>query len=245
MISVLLYALISIFIISLLSFIGLISFGFKPEKLKSFLIYVISFSAGALLGDAFIHLLPELSFTLDTSLYILLGILIFFILEKVVQWRHCHMPITKQHIHPFAYMNLVGDALHNFIDGIIITTSYLISIPAGFATTLAVVFHEIPQKIGDIGILLHGGFSRKKALWINFAISLTAFIGAILTFWLSGILQHVETFLIPITIGGFIYIAGSDLIPEMHKEKGLKQAFFQTIAFILGILVMLILMFFG
>lgn len=240
--SILIYSLVSILIISFISFIGLIGFGLKEEKLKTVLIYVISFSAGALLGDAFIHLLPEIeTFTLTASFYVLAGILVFFILEKILHWQHCHMPITKQHIHPFAYMNLVGDSMHNFIDGVIITTSYLVSVPAGIATTMAVAFHEIPQKIGDFGILVHGGFSKKKAILINFIVSLTALIGMILAFWLSGIMNHVESIFIPLTIGGFIYIAGSDLIPEMHKETNLKKSIIQTICFILGILIMLAL----
>ena len=246
--SILSYTIFSVFIVSLISLIGVFTLGLKVENLKKILIYLISFSAGALLGDVFIHLIPETvksGFTLLTSLYILFGIILFFALEKIVRWRHCHMPITKQHVHPFAYMSLFGDALHNSIDGMAIAASYIISIPVGIATTLAVIFHEIPQEIGNFGILVHGGFSKQKALFINFLTALTAFLGAFVAFWLSSLVNNVELFFIPLTIGGFIYVAGSDLIPELHKENEIKQAFFQLVAFLAGILIMLALILLG
>lgn len=173
---------------------------------------------------------------------ILTGILIFFILEKIVHWRHCHLPITKKHVHRFAYMNLIGDGLHNFIDGIIIASSYILSIPAGIATTFAVFLHEIPQELGDFGVLIHGGFSRKKALLVNFITALTAVIGAIFALLISSIV-NLEAVFISIAIGGFIYIAGSDLIPELHKEAGTRKSIIQLISFILGILIMFLLLF--
>lgn len=239
--------MLSILIVSLISLIGIFTLGIKTEKLKKIIIYFVSFSAGALLGDAFIHLLPETiktGFTLTVSLSLLSGILIFFILEKIIHWQHCHIPISKEHIHTFAYMNIVGDALHNFLDGIIIAISYLISIPAGIATTTAVIFHEIPQEIGEFGLLIYGGFSKKNALLVNFLSSLTAFFGAILTLWLSS-LSNLKSVLVPVAIGGFIYIAGSDLIPEMHKETKISKSIIQILAFLLGITIMLLLLVLG
>ncbi len=153
------------------------------------------------------------------------------------------MPIKKTHVHSFAIMNLVGDTFHNFLDGLVIAASYLVSIPLGVTTTLAVVIHEIPQEISDFGILLHGGFSRKKALLINFATALTAVLGAVIGLLLAGFISGIEFILVPIAAGGFIYIAGSDLIPELHKEFQLKKSIWQLIAFILGILVMVALLF--
>ncbi|MDP3881934.1 MAG: ZIP family metal transporter [Nanoarchaeota archaeon] len=243
----LLYSLISVGAVSIISLIGILTLSIKAERLKTVLIYLISFSAGSLFGDAFIHLLPELveetgGLGLDISLYILCGILIFFILEKVIHWQHCHMPITKTHIHPFAYTNLVGDGLHNFIDGMIIAGSYLVSIPAGIATTIAVALHEIPQEIGDFGVLLHGGFSRGQALLVNFASALTALVGVTLVFLLSGTFDNLISIIVPIAIGGFLYIAGSDLIPELHKESVLRKSIMQIIMFVLGILVMVALL---
>src|SRR3989338_4760064 len=163
---IVLYTIVSVIVISLLAFIGIVSLAVSAKRLKTVLVYLISFSAGALFGDAFIHLLPEVveshGFSLIISLSILTGIVLFFILEKIIHWQHCHLPITEEHVHPFAYMNLIGDALHNFIDGVIIAASYVVSIPAGLATTLAVALHEIPQEIGDFGVLIYGGFSRSK-----------------------------------------------------------------------------------
>ena len=245
--SVVLYTLVSVIVISLLAFIGIVSLAVSAKRSKTVLVYLISFSAGALFGDAFIHLLPEVveshGFSLIISLSILTGIVLFFILEKIIHWQHCHLPITEEHVHPFAYMNLIGDALHNFIDGVIIAASYVVSIPAGIATTLAVALHEIPQEIGDFGVLIHGGFSRSKALVLNFISALAAVLGAVLALWAAAFVERIELFLVPIAVGGFIYIAGSDLIPELHKETILRRSILQVLAFLLGIGVMTALLF--
>lgn len=236
------YTLISVLIVSAISLIGIITISIKASKLKTFLIYFIAFSAGALFADAFFHLLPELveenGFTITISSFILIGIALFFIIEKIIHWQHCHMPITEDHVHPFAIMNLIGDAVHNFLDGLIIGVSYLVSIPAGIATTIAVALHEIPQEIGDFGVLLHGGFTKAKALGINFLTALGAVVGAVIALLASAYFENIELFLVPIAIGGFIYIAGSDLIPELHKEFTVRKAILQLIAFALGVLVM-------
>ena len=152
------------------------------------------------------------------------------------------MPVCKEHIHSFAYMNLVGDSLHNFIDGLIIAASYIVSVPVGLATTLAVLLHEIPQEIGDFGVMIHGGFSRTKALSLNFITALTAVLGVIIGLLLNNYSENIKYFIIPIAIGGFIYIAGSDLIPELHKETNIKRSIIQIITFILGVLIMLSLL---
>lgn len=238
------YILLSVLLVSIISFIGVLTLSINHKKLKKFLLYLISFSAGALLGDVFLHLLPEIIeknlFTLITSLSILGGIVIFFGLEKIIHWQHCHRSMLEEHhIHAFAYTNLIGDALHNFLDGIIIAVSFLASIPIGIATTIAVILHEIPQEIGDFGVLLHAGFTKTKALLLNFASAILAILGAIITLLLTNKITSLQKFLIPITIGGFIYIAGSDLIPELHKESDkISKSILQLIAFILGILVM-------
>ena len=241
-----LYSLVSVLVVSLISLIGVFTLGLAVDRLKKFLIYMVSFSTGALLGDSFIHLLPHLveenGFGLFSGISILFGILIFFILEKFICWKHCHMPITKTHVHPFAYMNLIGDSLHNFIDGLIIAGSYIISIPVGIATTLAVIFHEIPQEIGDFGILIHGGFKKVKAITLNFLTALVAVLGTLTGLILNKYIENIHLFLVPLTIGGFIYIAGSDLIPELHKETEVKKSFIQILFFIIGILVMLALL---
>lgn len=239
-----LYSVLSVAIVSLVSLIGLFVLSIKSEKLKKFLTIMLAFSAGALFGDAFIHIIPEISengLSFTSALSVLLGIVLFFAIEKFIYWQHCHMPIGKGHVHSFAYMNLVGDGVHNFIDGLIIAGSYLVNIPLGIATTLAVFFHEIPQEIGDFGVLLHGGFTKGKALLLNFMTALTSIIGAVVALLIESN-TNISSFLLPLAAGGFIYIAGADLIPELHKETSVKKSLLQLIAFLLGIAVMALLL---
>ncbi len=242
MLDVWVYTLVSVLIVSLISFVGVLTLSIKADKLKKILLYMVSFSTGALFGDAFIHLLPEVveetGFGLNISFYLMFGIGFSFIVEKFIHWRHCHIPTSKEHIHPFAMMNLFGDAVHNFIDGLIIGASYLVNVPVGIATTLAVILHEIPQEIGDFGVLLHGGFSKLKALFFNFITALAAVIGAIVALVMSSYVENITIFLIPFAAGNFIYIAGSDLIPELHKEVKVKKSLLQFIAIVLGVLIM-------
>ena len=237
------YTILSVFIVSIISFVGVLTLSIKTEKLKKFLIFLVSFSAGALLGDAFIHLLPEVieesGFTLLVSGFVLSGIFFSFFVEKIIHWNHCHMPITKGHVHTFSIMNLVGDGVHNFIDGLIIGASYLVSIPVGIATTIAVVLHEIPQEIGDFGVLLHGGFTKKKALFSNCLTAITALIGALVALLLSSSVENLVLFLVPFAAGNFIYIACTDLIPELHKDSvKISYSLLQVVFFLLGIAVM-------
>jgi zinc and cadmium transporter len=238
--------LISVIFVSLLSFVGVFFLAFKKEKLQKILLFLVSFAAGGLLGDAFLHLLPEAAeetgLTIEVSLAVLVGLLTFFILEKFIAWRHCHIPTSKEHPHPVALMNLIGDGLHNFTDGLVIGASFMISFPLGIATSLAVIFHEIPQEIGDFGVLIHGGFSREKALIFNFLSALTAVAGVIFILLIGPKFMDLVSLLVPFTAGGFIYIAGSDLIPELHKETDLKKSAFQLLGLLLGIGVMLLLL---
>ncbi|MBI5066360.1 ZIP family metal transporter [Candidatus Woesearchaeota archaeon] len=240
------YSLVSVGIVSLVSLIGILFLSLNVKKLNSIVLFLVSFSAGALFADAFIHLLPEAvreyGFGVELSLYVLSGIMFFFVVEKFIHWHHCHLEPNKHHPHPFAYMNLLGDAVHNFIDGLIIGASYLVNTPTGIATTLAVVLHEVPQEIGDFGVLLHGGFSKSKALLMNFLTSLTAVLGTVLALFLNNHISNLSAFLVPFAAGGFIYIAGSDLIPELHKEEDMGKSFIQLITFLLGIAVMLVLL---
>jgi zinc and cadmium transporter len=249
------YSIISVLIISLISLVGIFTLSINEKKIQKVLIFLVSFSVGALLGDTFIHLLPEafeqFGFSLTVSLSILGGIIFFFILEKFIHWRHCHVYGTCKthdgHKHPesVAWMNLVGDAFHNLIDGMLIAGSYMVSIPLGFATTIAVAFHELPQEIGDFGVLLHGGFSRKKALFFNFLTALTALVGVAISLIIGSSFENYLEIIIPFTAGGFIYIAGSDLIPELHKEIKIKNSLGQLFAMILGIIVMVSLLMIG
>jgi len=237
------YALASVIIVSLISMIGISALSIKIDSLRKILIYLISFSAGAMIGDAFIHLLPESveesgGFGLEISFYVISGIVVSFVIEKFIHWRHCHLPITSEHKHPFAWMNLFGDAVHNFIDGLIIGASYLVSIPVGIATTIAVILHEVPQEIGDFGVLVHGGFSIKKAIFLNFITALTAVAGAVVVLIFGKLAEGSTLFLVPFAAGNFIYIASTDLIPELHKETTISKSIMQLGFFIMGISIM-------
>jgi zinc and cadmium transporter len=200
-----------------------------------------------MLGDVFLHIFPYISqehgFTTRIGLYVLLGVMIFFVIEKFIHWHHCHRVDHTHAIKPFAYTNLIGDGVHNFLDGVIIAASFMVSVPVGLATTLAVLFHEIPQEVGDFGVLLYAGFKRKAALLWNFASALMGVLGAVVALLLIDRIQGLELVLMSIAAGGFIYIAGSDLIPELHKNCHWCKSLYQFLFVILGIVVMGLLFF--
>ncbi len=241
-----LYTLVSVTVVSLVSLVGLLIVFLKEEDLRRTLSALVSFSVGGLLGDTFVHLIPEAAegggLGIDVSLWILVGIMVSFVAERFLQWRHCHIPTSEEHPHSFAYMNLFGDGVHNFIDGLIIAGSYLANTQLGIATTLAVIFHEIPQEIGDLAVLIYGGFDRSRAVFLNFSTALAAVLGAVVALGLSSLLEGLVPFLIPFAAGSFIYIAGSDLIPELRKEEpGLLKSSLQLAAIVLGVLVLFLL----
>ncbi|MFA6047845.1 MAG: ZIP family metal transporter [Parcubacteria group bacterium] len=242
MLNVWLYTIISVFVVSLISLIGVFTLSIDQKKLYKYLIYFVSLSAGTLMGDAFIHLIPEAyksENSASVSIYILSGILMFFILEKILHWRHCHEEPCEDHPHPFSYVILVGDAVHNSIDGMVIAASFLVSIPIGIATAIAVIFHEIPHEIGNFGSLVYGGFTRSKALMYNFLSAIFAILGAVLVLVINITDGSLTRFLIPFAAGGFVYIAGTDLIPELHKHTEIRKGIAQLLAFVLGIGLML------
>jgi len=224
-------------VVSLISLIGIVTLLFKEKRLNEILIPLIGFSAGGLIGGAFLHLLPEALEQTESHAvfsYLILGFISFFILEKYLHWRHCHNGICA--IHTFTYLNLIGDAVHNFTDGLVIGASFLVSINFGLITTLIIIIHEIPQEIGDFGVLVYGGFSRLKALYYNFIIALTCIIGTIAGYFISVSVQDFSLFLLPFTAGGFIYIGACDLVPELHKQQDLKKSVSSLLAFLYGIL---------
>jgi len=233
---ILLWIIGATFVVSLLSFAGILTFVIKGKLFDRILFLLIGFSAGALIGSGFLHLLPEALEGLDaekTFLYFILGLVIFFILERFLHWRHCHD--GKCDIHVFTYLNLIGDGIHNFLDGVVIAISFLVSIHLGIVTTLAVIFHEIPQELGDFGVLVYGGFSKTKALFYNFLSAMLAIAGALVTYLLAGRIESFPFGLLALTAGGFSYIASSDLIPEIHKQKDAKKANFAFLSFIVGL----------
>jgi len=224
----------SVVAVSLIAFVGIVFVGFNEEFLRRILVALVGFASGSLLGGAFLHLFPE---SLEESgnvalYYALFGIVAFFFMEKFLYWRHCHEENCP--IHMFVYLNLIGDGLHNLIDGAIIAATFLISYELGIATTLAVVFHEIPQEIGDFGILVYGGLGKRRALIYNFLSAVMAIVGALITYSM-GIIRNVEQVLVPFAAGGFIYIAATDLMPELHKQHRLNESLIQSLVIVLGI----------
>ena len=238
-------ALASVMVVSLVSLIGVVAVSSNHLRVQHTIFVMVSLAVGAMFGDAFIHLLPHCFRSTDTPLFVsmdvLAGILLFFVLEKCLLWRHEHVPHYGDCIHPIGYVSLVADGLHNFIDGLLIGSSYLVSLPVGLATTLAVILHEIPQEIGDFGVLLHAGFRPAQAIWLNFLSASVAIVGTITALIAGEFLKGLPTLVLPLTAGGFIYLAGSDLVPELHKEREPVKSLIQFVAIGVGVGLMLLL----
>ncbi|MFH1233487.1 MAG: ZIP family metal transporter [Patescibacteria group bacterium] len=245
MVQIYFYTIISVVIVSLISFVGVFTLAISEKKLHSLIMLLVSLSAGTLLGDSFLHLIPEATENnkdgMAVWLWLLTGIMSFFILEKFIHWRHCHMATTQDHPHPVGLMNLVGGGLHNFTDGMIIAGSFLIDFKLGLATTIAVVSHEIPRELGDFAILIYAGYTKFKALLYNFISAIFSIIGALFVLFISGPMENFTTFIIPFTAGGFIYIATSDLFPELRKDTSLVKSLLQFLMIALGIVIMIAL----
>jgi zinc and cadmium transporter len=252
------YTFTSIFLVSFVSLVGVFFLSLKEMRLQTIMHLLVGLAAGALLGDAFIHLIPEvfeegLSGVIF-SVAILAGILVFFMLEKYLHWQHhehnaehTHLPAhsgceVKKQINPLGTLVLFGDGLHNFVDGAIIAASFMVSPALGITTTIAVFLHEIPQEIADFALLLHAGFSRAKALLWNFVSALTALLGAGAFFIIGGTFSGIEPVAAAFTAGGFIYIAAADLIPELHETKHPGRSALQLLAMLVGIGLMFLLL---
>jgi len=229
---------------SLVALVGIFSLWLKKKILNKLLISLVALSAGALLSGAFFHLIPEsLEHLTPMAVFtgVLIGFIIFFLMEKFLYWHHCHE--GKCDIHPVSYLILFGDGIHNFIDGIIIAISFIVSIPFGIVTTLMIIAHEVPQELGDFGVLVHGGFSKAKALICNLISQLACVLGGLVGYFLSSSIEGIIPFILPFAAGGFIYISASDLVPELHKQSDIKKSLSSFAFFILGILIMLAIKF--
>ncbi len=243
MITIYIYTFVSVAMVSLISLAGVFILSLKEDIMRKYIFIFISIAVGALLGDAFIHLIPEAleesTNTTLTSILIIAGIVFFFVLEKFLHWHHHGEDKDEVGVHPVGKLVILSDGVHNFLDGIIIAASFMISLPVGIATTLAVMLHEIPQEIGDFAVLIHSGYTRKRALWLNFLSALTAIFGAIAFFVLGEVVEASSIYFVPIAAGGFIYIAVADLIPELHKTKEINHSIIQMVAVTVGVLVMI------
>lgn len=241
------YALGAVGIVSVVSFAGVFAVALREAALKRVIFVLVALATGTLFGDALLHLIPD---ALQSGIgvpavgiAVITGILLFFALEKFLYWHHCHGEHEESgdtlaaHDHrpkPIGALVLSADFIHNAVDGIIIGASFLISTEVGIATTVAIVLHEIPQEIADFGLLIHAGWSRGKALLWNFFSALSAFLGVVVVLILGERVEGLVPLAAAFTAGAFIYIAGSDLVPEMHKTTGLGRTVAQIVAVALG-----------
>jgi len=239
--SVLLTSLIFALLISFLSIIGIVFVFFKSKTLKKLLFFIISFSAGTLLGGAFFHLLPEAleeQRSLDAIfVFTIIGFVIFFALEKILRWHHCHNQECQDHKH-IGKLSLVGDFFHNIIDGIIIISAFSVDFKFGLSIILAIAIHEIIQKVGNFGVLVYSGYTKTRALVYNFISATSILIGVVIGYFLINNINDLNSILLPLAAGGFIYIASSDLIPQIHQESNFKKSLISFIIFVLALFIL-------
>ncbi|MFD1686253.1 ZIP family metal transporter [Halobellus litoreus] len=228
--------------ISLTAWIGLLALYFREELLERILLGLVALAAGSLLGGAFLHLLPSAiaetgpDETVPLFLYLLGGFCSFYVLEQFLHWHHQHTATHERQ--PISYLVLVSDTIHNFIDGLVIAGSFLVGAQIGIVTTLAIALHEVPQEIGDFGVLVYGGFERRRALVLNYLTQSTVVLGGVTGFFLGDLITGVPAVLLPFAAGNFIYIASSDLIPEIKQEEDLLRSSLHFLVFLTGIALM-------
>jgi zinc and cadmium transporter len=247
-----LYPIISVIIVSLISIIVALPLIIKKKISNKTLLFLLSISVGVLLSSVFMNFLPEAfseKYTLGLAFYILAGFLVMFILEKFVHFHHSKKCEDGHCGHGHAYnlapINLIGDGIHNFIDGLVIAGAYAVDITLGITATISIIFHEIPQEIADFGVLLYSGMSKKKALLFNFLSAATAILGTIVGIVLIGKLDWFNEFIIPFAAGNFIYIAASNLVPQLHRQCKLRDTFMHIFAILLGIGIITIVTLYG
>ena len=241
-----LQGIVATIVVSAVSLVGIALFSISERAVRTSLLVFVSFSTGALLGDVFLHILPELvedvGFSTKEALLLLSGMLASFCVEKFIHWHHCHHLPSKDHYHPIGPMTLLADGMHNAVDGILIVSSFLVDPVVGIATTIAVVLHEIPQEIGDYALLLFSGFRRSSALAWNALSGLTAVAGGLLTLVAAHQSAAILAIILPFAAGNLLYIAGSDLIPELQKHTSSRQSIVQFAGILCGIAVMVALL---
>ena len=224
-------------LVSLISLVGIALFFVAKKQMNKILFYLVSFSTGTLLGAAFFDLLPEAIGGISAVLALeiaFVGVVAAFVIEKIIHWHHHHAGTEKEHTHPLGTLTLVGDGFHNFFDGVAIAAAFVVNVPLGVTTTIAIALHEIPQEIGDFGLLLYSGYTRAKALLFNLLSALAAVAGGVLFYFFSGSVAHLESYALAFTGGMFVYIAGADLLPELHKEKNARNSALQLLLIVFG-----------
>ncbi len=235
------WVLAAAFFVSSISFIGAAVLVLKQDVLKKILLFLLALSAGTLMGGALLHLLPEAIESPGANvqsifMMVIVGFTIFFVLEKLL-WHRCYN--RKCPIHTFAYLNLVGDGIHNFTDGLILAAAFISGgIPLGVTTMVAVAVHEIPQEISDFGVIVYGGIKPKHALLLNFVTALAAVSGAIIGYVFFPTPGGATQFMLPLAAGGFLYVAAADLVPELHNEPKTRKSLISFFSFVFGLGIM-------
>lgn len=247
-----LYPIASVIFVSLVSVIAAIPLLIKKKISEKLLLFFLSASVGVLLATVFMTLIPEAvahKYTLGVALNILYGFFTMFLLEKFVHWHHNKKCEDGHCGHGHAYnlapVNLMGDAIHNFIDGLVIAGSYAVSVTLGITATISIIFHELPQEIADFGVLLYSGLSKKRALWFNFMSAATAILGTVLGLFLIGKTSGFTGFIIPFAAGNFLYIAGSNLLPQLHRHCKWKDTFLHMLAISMGVGIIILTIIYG
>jgi len=237
----LLWIIIATIIDGLAALVGAFTLSLKKDTFNKILMALVAFSAGALIAGAFFHIMPESLEEgvepMNLFIIVIFGFALFFIFEKFLYWHHCHEGECK--VHPYTYLILFGDGIHNFIDGLIIAAAFLVDTGFGIITTFMIISHELPQELGDFAVLVHGGMKVNKALIYNFISQLTAVLGGVIGFFIGTSIEEFVPFILPFAAGGFLYIGASDLIPQLHNEKSVKKSLLSFTLFILGVLLML------
>jgi zinc and cadmium transporter len=230
--------------ISLISLSGALFLFFQKSLAQRISIFLLAFAAGALMGAAFLHLLPEAveqARSTNAFLFILFGFGVFFFIENILHWHHTRGDHSEHR--SLGILSLLGDGAHNFLDGMVIAAVFFVDIKLGFATTLAVALHEIPQEIAEFGVLIHAGFSRVRALLLNFLSAITVVLGGVVSFFLAEFLMQWVALFMLFAVGIFVYVAASDFVPEIRKEQGVSKSLGLLFTFAAGIFLMWLVLF--
>jgi len=237
------WTLLATVAISLTAWVGALTLFLHEELLDRLLLGLVALAAGSLIGGAFLHLLPRAvadagtDGTVPLFMALIAGFCLFYVLEGFLGWHHHHAATHDRE--PVSYLVLVSDSVHNFIDGLVIAGAFLVDVPLGVTTTLVVALHEIPQEIGDFGVLVYGGFSRRRALVLNYLTQVTVVLGGVVGFLLDDVVAGLPGFLLSFAAGNFVYIASSDLIPEIKGGDDPVRSALYFLVFLLGVTLML------